>query len=288
MQRIIELAKMVSSNAVKKGSLIGIETTSTIFIDGRTQFVVRLAKSLIKKNEVTQINSKEKVNPFLNPDPDLTVNEICGTHNVLLNKFSVVNLHLLLTTKQFEPQEQPLNQRDFTAIWTVLKEENMLCFFNCGPESGYSQPHKHIQVVPLPFIQNNNIDFPLESRLLDEPNILNNIAYKSNQLSFDHSIIKIDEEIWKQNDPIIAGQQFEINYLNCAKNLNWFHRHSYNFLMTRKCMWIVPRSKEKIQTLSVNALGFAGTFLVKTEQDEQLLRTIGADNLLSQVTFPKN
>ena len=28
--------------------------------------------------------------------------------------------------------------------------EGGICYFNCGPDSGASQPHKHLQIVPLP------------------------------------------------------------------------------------------------------------------------------------------
>ena len=28
--------------------------------------------------------------------------------------------------------------------------EGGICYFNCGPHSGASQPHKHLQIVPLP------------------------------------------------------------------------------------------------------------------------------------------
>jgi ATP adenylyltransferase len=27
-----------------------------------------------------------------------------------------------------------------------------LCFYNSGPASGASQPHKHVQIIPLPLI----------------------------------------------------------------------------------------------------------------------------------------
>lgn len=38
--------------------------------------------------------------------------------------------------------------------WSLLGFQSMqgggLAYYNCGPSSGASQPHKHVQVVPLP------------------------------------------------------------------------------------------------------------------------------------------
>lgn len=55
----------------------------------------------------------------------------------------------------FESQLSPLNQSDFEATWSFLKmtkregSPNFLAFYNCGPLSGASVPHKHVQFVPL-------------------------------------------------------------------------------------------------------------------------------------------
>ena len=42
-----------------------------------------------------------------------------------------------------------------------------ICYFNCGPDSGASQPHKHLQIVPLPLAAGREATTPF-SRLLEE------------------------------------------------------------------------------------------------------------------------
>ena len=42
-----------------------------------------------------------------------------------------------------------------------------VCYFNCGPDSGASQPHKHLQIVPLPLSPGCDAVTPFY-RLLDE------------------------------------------------------------------------------------------------------------------------
>lgn len=41
-----------------------------------------------------------------------------------------------------------------------------VAFYNCGPESGRSQPHKHMQVVPLPFMDGQEAQPPVHALVL--------------------------------------------------------------------------------------------------------------------------
>lgn len=58
-----------------------------------------------------------------------------------------------MVTRQFESQADPLNANDLEATMQVLRAmpRGGVAFYNCGEHSGRSQPHKHLQVVPLPF-----------------------------------------------------------------------------------------------------------------------------------------
>jgi ATP adenylyltransferase/5',5'''-P-1,P-4-tetraphosphate phosphorylase II len=46
---------------------------------------------------------------------------LSGTHTLLLNKFNIVAHHVLVVTRAFEPQTDPLNLQDFAATWAVVK-----------------------------------------------------------------------------------------------------------------------------------------------------------------------
>ena len=53
-----------------------------------------------------------------------------------------------MVTSDFERQEAPLTPADLAAAWAVLTAfpgAGGLCYFNRGPASGASQPHKHLQ-----------------------------------------------------------------------------------------------------------------------------------------------
>ena len=60
----------------------------------------------------------------------------------------------------------------------------------------------------------------------------------------------------------------------------------YNLLVTRDWMLLVPRSKEHFDTISVNALGFAGSLLVRNETELETVRERGPFEVLRHVSFP--
>ena len=57
---------------------------------------------------------------------------------MLFNKFAVCDKHVLVTTKEFERQIDPLNIEDFKAAITTMVSLNGFMFFNCGFNSGAS------------------------------------------------------------------------------------------------------------------------------------------------------
>lgn len=85
-----------------------------------------------------------------NLEQDLFVQRIHDEHNLVLNKFCVVEEHVVLPTVEFRPQEEPLTVQDLRAMWTAMQGLDGFAFFNCGYESGASQPHKHMQLNSYP------------------------------------------------------------------------------------------------------------------------------------------
>ncbi|KAG1663388.1 hypothetical protein FOA52_007125, partial [Chlamydomonas sp. UWO 241] len=127
---------------------------------GGAEFVVRLATALKKKPQGSAAKPATKrhaspnppPNPFLPYEEALWVAHLSDTHTCVLNKFNVVPYHSLVVTRKFESQGDPLNAQDLAGASALLGAMPFggIAFYNCGPESGRSQPHKHMQVVPLP------------------------------------------------------------------------------------------------------------------------------------------
>lgn len=88
-------------------------------------------------------------------DPHLLVSHIGDSHALLLNKFALIPEHFLLVTTSFRSQALPPPPETLALSHRILaslpgaSEGQRLCFFNCGPDSGASQPHCHMQFVDL-------------------------------------------------------------------------------------------------------------------------------------------
>ncbi|RMZ81175.1 hypothetical protein DV737_g2650, partial [Chaetothyriales sp. CBS 132003] len=119
--------------------------------------------NLVPKNE----NPKPKRDPFDDPSPELLISETsAGSHILLLNKYPVIPNHFILATKANKPQTHVLDQEDLGASYACLRawredasgaeDGQLLAFFNSGEHSGASQPHRHIQFVPISDMRINN------------------------------------------------------------------------------------------------------------------------------------
>jgi ATP adenylyltransferase len=60
----------------------------------------------------------------------------------------------------------------------------------------------------------------------------------------------------------------------------------YCLLATREWLLLVPRSREFFGSISVNALGFAGALLVRSEEDLRALRAAGPFTALRETALP--
>ena len=140
----------VTRHALETGALQPIATEArTVPVVG-TAFQVRvLGKVALKeRRRPAPSSSSEPFNPFANPEPDLVLGDVPPAHVCLLNKFNVVEHHLLLVTRAFEPQDALLTLADFDALSTCLEGLDGLAFYNAGETAGASQRHKHLQLVP--------------------------------------------------------------------------------------------------------------------------------------------
>jgi sulfate adenylyltransferase (ADP) / ATP adenylyltransferase len=107
------------------------------------------------------VKVEKKFNPFENPSPDLLVAEVPegnASHNLVLNKFPVIEDHFILATKAYKRQTDLLEEDDISLTYACLKawedaatdrKLRMYAFFNSGEHSGASQPHRHIQFLPV-------------------------------------------------------------------------------------------------------------------------------------------
>ncbi|RQH01566.1 ATP adenylyltransferase family protein [Paraburkholderia dinghuensis] len=273
-----------SKHALQCGALLPIDTTRTLIDDSGVRFVVREVSSLARKD--AGAHTSRAADPFLPYDSDLFVADLSGTHVALLNKYNVIDRHLLIVTRRFEPQEALIDRADFEALCVALRAFDGLGFYNGGPEAGASQAHKHLQVVPLP-LDESTPHVPIEG-LFDAVSFVHGIGTVPG-LPFRHAFAWLDmlaegaaqsaTECYRALiDAAGIGTRDEQGIASQAT--------PYNLLVTRRWMLALPRAMERVEGISVNALGFAGSFFVRDAAQRQALVQLGPMAALARVALP--
>ena len=285
-----------TEKALSCGALQFFPTECEFVEQGGVNFLVRILPQLARKDEAKKKQDKERgtstkeFNPFLPYEEDLFVADISDTHLCLLNKFSIVEHHLLIVTRAFEEQETWLTLQDFEAMWACLAEIDGLVFYNGGKTAGASQRHKHLQLVPLPLVEEGP-KIPIETVLASA--LFQNGVGTTASFPFVHAIAQLDPN-WAKSPQAAASSTLEC-YHNLLRAVNLIsstpasgERQSgaYNLIATREWMLLVPRSLECFEEISVNSLGFAGALLVRSSQQMKMLKDHGPMTILRSVAVP--
>lgn len=254
-----------TAKALASGALIPIHTEVELLEDDGVQFLVRVVSSLERKAKATRPPSEggPPKNPFLPPyEEDLYVGPLPPAHVCLLNKFNVFEHHALLVTRDYEEQDALLTPADFGALLTGMAEFDALAFYNGGRLAGASQPHKHLQLVPVPLAAGAH------RTPMDE-------AIAQRRLPFRHAL----------GPPPREPAQAHATYMELLRAVGREQPGTpYNLLATRDWMLVVPRTQECFETTSLNALAFAGSLLVKNREQLERVRAVGPMAMLRAVT----
>lgn len=288
---LLRLIDEVSEKALNSGSLLPISTVSEYVDDNGIRFVVRILSNLVRKDEDRLKRAQEKRgNPFLPYEKELFVSDISPTHLALLNKFNVMQRHLLIVTREFEDQENLLTPADLSALWTCMSEYDAVGFYNGGEAAGASQPHKHLQIVPLPLAEQGH-SVPIQP-LVDEIRDIGRIT-QLRSFGFRHCFAKL--ELDDSGFPLKPKEQCYDLYRRMLSDLGMSvprERETvkqlgpYCLLVTRQWMLLVPRTQEFYGEVSVNSLGFAGCLLVRKSEHLDLVKKTGPLELLRSVSIP--
>jgi ATP adenylyltransferase len=271
------------------GALKPIPTEFRLLEEDGVPFVVRVVEALARKRsfptDVAPDNATVQ-NPFLPYDPAMFVADISPSHVGLLNKFHVVENHLLIVTRHFEAQDSLLTESDFQALWACLAEFPSLGFYNSGVVSGASQPHKHLQVIPSSPSQDIRC-LPIEPHL-DVDSLANRIGV-AEALPFVHALARLEP-----GNGASAREMAALSIDLYARMLRMLDLEGtgdclfpYNLLVMRDWMMMIPRSRECFGSISLNALAFAGMFLVRDEAGFRELRQSGPMTALRHAGIPR-
>ena len=285
-------ARQRTAHALRCGALQSIPTQYEFVEQGGVRFLVRILANLARKEHATKQQEKRKANgedfnPFLPYEDDLFVTNLSSTHLCLLNKFNVVDHHLLIVTREFESQDSWLNHHDFAALWMGLMQIDGLAFYNGGKIAGASQKHKHLQLIPMPLAPEGR-PIPIEAVLPDPSTATPGSV---SQLPFHHAFtpLTLDPATPPAEAAVILMEHYHLLLqLGGISKDDGGDRHSraYNLLATRRWMLLVPRIQENTHSISINSLGFAGSLFVKDQIQLDFLKEQGPMTLLQNVGRP--
>lgn len=283
-----------TESAIAQGALQRIETDLYRLEQAGMPFTVLVASNLLRKarEKDNPHQVKQPFDPFLPPERALTVGEISDSHIAVLNKFNVVEHHLLLVTRRFEDQENLLTRADFEALWLCLREYPSLGFYNGGAAAGASQPHKHLQLVPLPLYP-GKAAYPF-AQMIPATAQAGAIRHLPD-LPFRHAWCRLPAEIG--DDMAVAAAMSLALYQRMLAYVGIQpldtpdgprQSSPYNLLMTEQWMLLIPRSRESCKHVSVNGLGYVGSLFVQDRDGLDQIRTLGPMHLLRAVSVPND
>lgn len=270
------------------GALQPIRTERTVVPERDIDFTVRWVSSLARKDSArvdAAVRRDPDFNPFLPPDPALIVGPLGEAHLAVLNKFPVLDRHLLIVTRAFEAQTAPLGAADFTALAQVMLELGGLGFYNGGAEAGASQRHKHLQWIPdtdgcaslRPFVAGLAKALP-PGAVATHP-----------ALPWRHGFVRLPE--LPEPDAATTGRALHRAFHSACRALGFEPDQDpmlpYNLLTAHGWLVVIPRSREHSDGISVNALGFAGSLFVREPAQIDTVRALGPLRLLAAVAHPR-
>ncbi|KAI1310874.1 HIT-like domain-containing protein [Xylaria venustula] len=284
------LVKDAFAKAQASGDLIYYPTQVAILAVGSLAFQLRYSPALAQKPKPPKPVEPHArpFNPFENPSPALLVAQLPPSHRLVLNKFAVVPEHFILATSDFKPQTHLLERGDVDAAYACVQAyrnagQELFVFFNSGEHSGASQPHRHLQLLPV-----DRMKLGLEKA--ENGNEWAVLADKvcGKEITLPFTVF---------TSPISVGTSAEdrhLAYLSLYKRAvravlsnttaadEGEAQISYNFAMTSTCMALCPRTAEgrsikndignEIGNIALNGTLLAGTALVKNQVEWDALR----------------
>ncbi|KAF8863743.1 HIT-like protein [Acephala macrosclerotiorum] len=271
--------------AQESGDLTFYPTRVAVLQCNGLPFQLRFSPALANKPKSNKFADSKPVDPFENPPSGLFITDIAPAHYLVLNKFPVNPAHFILATKEFKKQTNLLEEDDLAAAYQCLRSyneegEELFGFFNSGKHSGASQPHRHIQFLPVQSMR-RGIDSGsnwevLANSLTKNPQIDLPFTYFASVLPINPTSKQIHELYLD-----LYGKACQVSKVETT--ISEESSISYNLGLTDRAIVLCPRVSEgmKIQDehgqllgpIALNGTVLGGTLLVKTENEWNTLRS---------------
>lgn len=236
--------------------------------------------------------------PFLPPfDNGIFITDLGKTHRLIFNKYMASKYHVLVVTKIFMLQTEPLVDTDFKYAYLVLTALDGFAFFNSDKTAGSSQLHKHLQIVSYKYFQT----FYLTKILSIVENQPTSTQKQNESLgvivlefpffeNYKHVLVSFREFNPYSDDSDKYSAYLQRVYQFCRELLRCQNSdHSHNLLFGKNWMLLILRKKEKyIGIVSVNALGCIGKISVANKEKFEKLKNTHPSDIYSEILVDKS
>jgi len=239
----------------------------------------------------------------------LTVCDVGEGHILMLNKYPTMTDHLILVTKEWQPQQGLLRAEDLYAWHRLIHDVPAVGIFNSGPEAGASQGHRHLQAIPLDILRSYRpsllpsphpshivpINALIEPHLASLPPSSSTSSFHVPTLPFRHRLFLLP--------PSPTPHELEGLYHRLLKRIGVLAQgggqeggreggrglgdedvqKAYNLVMTEKWLMAVPRSEGRYVGVDVNGMGFLGCLLSKDKETTGVIKRVRPFNVLKGV-----
>ena len=234
-------------------------------------------------SNISTTSPNAKPDPFGDPEPEFIVDET-EHHFVQLNKFCAVCPQLLIHPKKYAPQAESLDSDDIVAAWDILNrlgETQHVAFYNCGIESGSSQPYRHIQIIPSP----NSEEFLL---FPDKPAMRNHLEGQNHpteppiSMSVPFFCLLVG----------ITGKNTEERYalyremLSTSESTLGQALFAHNVVFTTDWLCVIPRRRASVGKCATNSIGMMGLIWVAFEDERDRWNALGLSKHLAELGYP--
>jgi sulfate adenylyltransferase (ADP) / ATP adenylyltransferase len=223
-------------------------------------------------------------NPFLNPDPELTVGPVGDAHVAILNKFPLCARHLVLARRAFEEQLLPLARSDFAALAELMGEAGGIGLYNGGTAAGASQRHKHVQWMPD---DAGNASLSLFASGLPTGLAEQGVATHA-ALPMRHCFVRVrcgrGEAVEAAADSLHAGFERARAELGLEAGEDGL-LPPFNLLAGEGWLLAIPRSREHFEGISMSAVCFGGTLYTRHREQIEAIRAVGPLRALAAVGY---
>jgi ATP adenylyltransferase len=185
---------------------------------------------------------------------------------------------LLVHPKKYAPQAESLTGADFDAAMQTmdrLGKSEWVAFYNCGIESGSSQPYRHVQIIPRP----NSEEFLFFPDKYAQLASINKSARPTADIPFFCLLVGIAGEnadiVYSLYEEMLARSESTLGHALVA----------HNAVFTTDWLCVIPRRRARIGICAANAMGMMGLIWVANQEERDVWDELGLSRRLSDFGY---